>query len=40
MPLGIVAELLLGVPPALVLIGAIAAVTGVAWFGVELFKKE
>ncbi len=40
MPLGIVAELLLGVPPALVLIGAIAAVTGVAWFGIELFKKE
>jgi uncharacterized membrane protein len=40
MPLGIVAELLLGVPPALVLIGAISAVTGVAWFGIELFKKE
>ena len=40
MPLGIVAELLLGVPPVLVLIGAIAAVTGVAWFGVETYKSN
>jgi len=40
MPLGIVAEFTLGVPPIFVLIGAIAAVVAVTWFGIELFKKE
>ena len=40
MPLGIVAEFALGVPPIFVLIGAISAVTAVAWFGIELFKQD
>ena len=40
MPLGIVAEFTLGVPPIFVLIGAISAVTAVAWFGIALFKQE
>jgi hypothetical protein len=40
MPLGIVAEFTLGAPPIFVLIGAIAAIVAVAWFGVALFKKE
>ena len=40
MPLGIVAEFTLGVPPIFVLIGAISAVTAVAWFGIELFKQD
>jgi len=40
MPLGIVAEFLFGAPPIFVLIGAIAAIIGVAWFGIEMFRKE
>jgi uncharacterized membrane protein len=40
MPLGIVAELVLGAPPIFVLIGAISAVIAVAWFGFALLKKE
>ncbi len=40
MPLGIVAEFTLGAPPIFVLIGAIAAITAVFWFGIVLFKKE
>lgn len=33
MPLGIVAELAFGAPPALVLLGGIAMVAAMAWFG-------
>ncbi len=40
MPLGIVAELVLGVPPIFVLIGAISGVIAVAWFGIEVFKSN
>lgn len=40
MPLGIVAEFTLGVPPIFVLIGAISAVIAVAWFGVEVYKSK
>ncbi|HIP49453.1 MAG TPA: hypothetical protein EYG92_10885 [Lutibacter sp.] len=40
MPLGIVAEFTLGVPPIFVLIGAISAVTAVAWFGIEVYKSD
>jgi hypothetical protein len=40
MPLGIVAELVLGAPPIFVLIGAIAAVVAVAWFGISLLRNK
>lgn len=40
MPLGIVAEFTLGVPPIFVLIGAISAVTAVSWFGIEVYKSD
>jgi len=39
MPLGIVAELVLGAPPVFVLIGAIAGVIAVAWFGIALIRQ-
>ena len=34
MPLGIVAELLFGAPPALVLVGGVSMVAAMLWFGV------
>ncbi len=40
MPIGILAELLLGVPPALVLIGALAMVSGVFIFGFSVIKNK
>jgi len=40
MPLGIVAEFVLGAPPIFVLIGAISAVIAVAWFGVALLQNK
>lgn len=40
MPIGILAELLLGVPPVLVLIGAIAMVSAVALFGIAVATNK
>jgi len=40
MPLGILAEIYFGVPPALVLVGAIAMTTSVIWLGVSFFTMK
>ncbi len=40
MPLGIVAELVFGAPPVFVLLGAVSAVAGVAWFGISLWAHK
>lgn len=40
MPLGILAEIYLGLPPILVLIGAIAMTVSVVWLGIAFFKLE
>lgn len=40
MPLGIVAELLLGAPPIFVLVGAVAMVAAVAWLGVAVTRID
>ncbi len=40
MPLGIVAELVFGVPPIFVLIGAITGIIAVAWLGIALLRKD
>ena len=40
MPLGIISEFLFGVPPVLVLVGAISMVFGVSYFGVILIKRN
>jgi hypothetical protein len=40
MPIGILTEVYLGLPPALVLIGAIAMTTSVIWLGVAFFKMK
>lgn len=40
MPVGILAEILLGAPPYFVLIGAISMVLSVAWFGVALIGRD
>ena len=39
MPLGIIAELLLGAPPYLVLVGAMAILVAFAWAGVAALKS-
>lgn len=38
MPLGILSEVYFGLPPALVLIGAIAMTTSVVWLGISFLK--
>lgn len=40
MPVGILAELLLGAPPLFVLIGAISMVIAIAWLGVAVARIE
>lgn len=40
MPIGIITEVYLGLPPALVLIGAIAMTTSVIWVGVAFFRMK
>ena len=40
MPLGILAEIYLGLPPIFVLIGAIAMTTAVLWLGIEFYKLK
>jgi len=40
MPIGILTEVYFGLPPALVLIGAIAMTSSVVWLGVAFFKME
>ncbi|MBK6525145.1 MAG: hypothetical protein IPG07_06040 [Crocinitomicaceae bacterium] len=40
MPVGILAEVYLGVPPALVLIGAIAMTSAVVWLGISFMKLK
>lgn len=38
MPLGILSEVYFGLPPALVLIGALAMTASVVWLGISFFK--
>lgn len=38
MPLGIVAELVFGVPPVAVIVGGISMVASMLWFGVAVYK--
>lgn len=38
MPLGILSEVLLGVPPLLVIVGGVSMVVAMAWFGVVAIK--
>jgi hypothetical protein len=40
MPLGILSEVYFGLPPILVLIGAISMTTSVIWFGVVFFSLK
>ncbi len=40
MPIGILTEVYLGVPPALVLIGAVAMTAAVVWFGVSFISLK
>jgi len=40
MPLGIVAELLFGVPPALVIVGGVSMVAAMLWFGVAALRMR
>lgn len=40
MPIGILAEFLLGAPPYLVLVGAISIVTSITWLGLALFRAD
>ncbi len=40
MPLGILSEVYFGLPPVLVLIGAIAITISVVWLGFAFFKME
>ena len=40
MPIGILAEVYLGLPPYLVLVGAIAMTTSVIWLGLSFFKMR
>ncbi len=40
MPIGILSEVYLGLPPALVLIGAIAMTTSVVWLGISFLKMK
>lgn len=40
MPIGILAEVYLGVPPALVLVGAIAMTASVIWLGISFYTMK
>jgi hypothetical protein len=40
MPIGILTEVYFGLPPALVLIGAIAMTVSVVWLGVSFLKMK
>jgi hypothetical protein len=40
MPLGILSEVYFGLPPILVLIGAISMTTSVIWLGIEFFSLK
>ncbi len=40
MPVGILAEVYFGVPPALVLVGAIAMTTSVVWLGISFYTMR
>lgn len=40
MPLGILSEVYLGIPPIFVLIGAIAMTTAVVWLGIAFFRMK
>ncbi|MCC6281818.1 MAG: hypothetical protein IT262_14515 [Saprospiraceae bacterium] len=40
MPIGILSEVYFGLPPALVLIGAIAMTTSVIWLGISFFRMK
>lgn len=40
MPLGILSEVYFGLPPALVLVGAIAMTTSVVWLGIAFLKLK
>lgn len=40
MPIGILAEVYLGLPPYLVLVGAIAMTTSVIWLGIAFFNLK
>ena len=40
MPLGILSEVYFGLPPALVLIGAIAMTASVIWLGISFYKMK
>jgi hypothetical protein len=40
MPIGILTEVYFGLPPALVLIGAIAMTASVIWLGIAFFKMK
>lgn len=40
MPIGILTEVYFGLPPALVLIGAIAMTTSVVWLGISFLRME
>ncbi len=40
MPIGIVAEIVLGVPPYLVLLGAILIVVAMAWLGIAVWRAK
>ena len=40
MPLGILSEVYFGLPPALVLIGAIAMTASVIWLGISFYKMD
>ncbi|MDP1676830.1 MAG: hypothetical protein Q8L88_08155 [Bacteroidota bacterium] len=40
MPIGILSEVLFGLPPFLVIIGGISIVTSSAWFGIVMLKKH
>ncbi|MBK9962684.1 MAG: hypothetical protein IPP06_15585 [Saprospiraceae bacterium] len=40
MPIGILSEVYFGLPPALVLIGAIAMTTSVIWLGFSFYKMK
>ena len=40
MPIGILSEVYFGLPPALVLIGAISITTSVIWLGISCYKMK
>ena len=40
MPIGILTEVYFGLPPALVLIGAVTMTTSVIWLGITFFKMK